>query len=311
MKRALAFSFTLAALGCVGPQDDPSQVFDLRVLAVQVEPPEILAPTCDQSSPAAIAGLARTVQLTALLADPAGAGRDLFYRVRACAQVSDRTCDVEEDRVELGQGRTPPGALSLPLNGLGLTPLPGQGPDGAALPLLQRVLEKDQYKGLGGLRVPLALYVKAGEENVHAQKLMVYSCKLLPEMTANVTPQLPGITMNGAEWTDATPFELQGAGPFELEPLPFAHLQEPYVVPSFELQPVQLEERWKLSWHATLGRFTPNQTGGEDLGGQESRHQVQWMPPAGAVEQDVTFWVVVRDGRGGTSWLTRHARYRP
>ncbi|HYX90905.1 MAG TPA: hypothetical protein VE782_05050, partial [Myxococcaceae bacterium] len=94
-------------------------------------------------------------------------------------------------------------------------------------------------------------------------------------------------------------------------PEPFDELQERYVVPNFQLQPVDLVESWKIAWYADYGRFTPQETGGTDFGGTSSRHYVEWSPPEAAVERDVRFWMVVRDGRGGSSWLIRTAHYRP
>jgi hypothetical protein len=96
-----------------------------------------------------------------------------------------------------------------------------------------------------------------------------------------------------------------------MEPQDFAHLEEPYTVPSFELTPVHLEERWQVAWHTSLGTLSPTETGGVDLGGEAGRHHVEWQPPEGVGPRDVRFWVTVRDGRGGLSWLTRRVRYTP
>jgi hypothetical protein len=38
---------------------------------------------------------------------------------------------------------------------------------------------------------------------------------------------------------------------------------------------------------------------------------VEWEPEEGAAAQDVTFYAVVRDGRGGSSWVMRRARWSP
>ena len=45
MKRLLLVIGALL-VSCVPPQDDPSQVIDLRVLGVQFEPPELMAGDC-------------------------------------------------------------------------------------------------------------------------------------------------------------------------------------------------------------------------------------------------------------------------
>lgn len=295
----------LLCAACVGPEDNPSKVKDLRVLAMRMEPPELLSETCAMDdTQALIDTLVRPVRLTALLPDPTGGGRELDYTLWACASQSDDTC--REDRVELARGVTRGGELVMDL-------LPGPGAaqlrDGTFL--ARKVIEKDTFRGLGGVRMPLVLWVRGGDEQVYAQKLMVYTCRYFPEMKANVQPQLPGVLLEGEPLDVEVPRELSGAGPFKLEAQDFSALQESYVVPSFELTPVQLQEAWKLSWHTTLGTIQPNQTGGADFGGGEGRHRVEWRPPRDAQAQEVRFWVVARDGRGGVSWVTRAVRYSP
>lgn len=304
MRRPLAFALTaLLATGCVGPSDNPSTVHDLRVLAVAVEPSEVLAPTCELEE-SALAAFAVPIAYRALIIDPAGAGRTLDYALFGCADPRDRACSETEERALLSSGTAPSGELTLTLS-----PALALLDDGT--PLLQKVLELDDYRGLGGLRVPLVLRVRAGDEEIYAQKLLVFGCRFFPEMQPNVTPVLPGVTFAGEAWPAGEVKPASGPGPFELTPLDFSPLEEAYVVPSFELQPVNLAESWELSWYTSSGTISPNQTGGTTVDGVERRHRVEWSPPDDAVEGDVTFWIVVRDGRGGTSWLTRTAHHLP
>ncbi len=303
MNRLLgALSAALLLASCVGPADDPTNVKDLRVLGISMDPPELLAPSCELS-PATFGVFAAEVQLTALLADPSGEGREVDWEVSACADPSDRMC--ANDQVRLASGHSPAGEVKVSLH-------PGTAilSDGSFL--LQKVAEKDPFKGLGGLRLPVLLHLHAGEEQVYAQKLMVFTCQLFPQMKANLNPVLPGISADGAELGQGDPLpELQGPGPFNFAADDFTDRQEAYVVSSFELQPVNLVESWKLAWYADLGRFAPGETGGSDFGGEASRHTVQWKPGGDATERQVTFWVVARDGRGGESWWTRKVHYRP
>ncbi len=295
----------LVALGmsaCVGPDDDPSQVHDLRVLGISIEAPELMASDCSGS--VAPVEFASQVTFTALIVDPKGEGRQLPFELLACASpTDDRTCAVEQDRVRLAQGTTSAGELVLSLRpGLAILP------DGTFL--LQRVIDQDSYRGLGGIRMPLVLHLGQGEQEVYAQKLMVFTCKLFPSMNPNVTPHLPGLQFNGQPWREDNVLQLQGNQGYKIQPDDFSALEEEYVVPSFDLKEVHLRESWKISWHTDLGKISPTETGGTDLGGQESRHLVEWTPGR-AGTQDVQFWVVVRDGRGGESWLKRRARYAP
>jgi hypothetical protein len=185
-------------------------------------------------------------------------------------------------------------------------------PDGT--PLLQEVIMQDLYKGLGGFRVPVLLDVQTldGTEHVYAQKLMVYMCKFFPEMKENTTPVLPGMTVAGMPWPADEVKEFSGTQEISLEPEDFSALQEPYIMPSFQLQPVQLREAWKVSWYTSSGTMSAGTTGGVDLGGQAGKHVSKWQPDSTATEpQDVTLTFVVRDGRGGDSWMQRKLRWTP
>ena len=304
MRYLFALLGLMLGSACVQSEDVPSSVKDLRVLGIRVDPPELYSSSCSRDPAVLAATLGRPLRFTALIPDPAGDGRELEYTLVACASQTDRTC--EKDRVVLRRGTTRGGELSLTL-------FPGPGaallPDGTFL--AQRVLEEDPFKGLGGLRLPLVLEVGGGEERIYASKLMVYDCAFFPEMKPNVQPLLPDPLLQGEPWREGEVRELTGAGPFRVEVPDLTSLVEPYVVRSFSLEPVNLVESWQLAWHTTLGTFSPNETGGADPGGGEGRHRVEWRPPRGAGAQEVRFWVVVRDGRGGSSWISRTARYTP
>jgi hypothetical protein len=291
-------------LGCVAPEDNPSTVKDLRVLGISIEPPEILRPTC-ATTPAALALNASQVTVRTLIADPAGGGRQLSYRLWACADPEDLACEDEEQRVLLASGQTSAGVLTLNLRP-GTAVLPGQ------VSILQAVALEDRYRGFGGIRVPLVLQLTGGGEEVFAQKLMPFSCAVLPQMTQNLNPVLPALTLDGAPFAPTDFPVASGPGPFQLKANDFSALEEDYVVPAFDLTPVQLKESWKLAWHTTLGTIAPTETGGTQfISGAEGRHQVEWKVPESSPEQEVRFWVVARDGRGGLAWDTWRVTYRP
>jgi hypothetical protein len=102
-----------------------------------------------------------------------------------------------------------------------------------------------------------------------------------------------------------------------MTPDDFSALEEDYVVPAFDLKPVHLHESWKFSWETTYGRFAPTTSGGTDFTGALAKPRSEWIPrndDGGThvlVEQDVGFWIVVRDGRGGESWIHRVAHFVP
>jgi hypothetical protein len=306
MKALIGACLLLAlASGCTERTDSPTKVHDFRVLGMSTESPELMVPSCDANNNLeALVVLGSEVTFRALLVDPRDETRSIRYELFACSSAPDALCDPEEERVLLAEGTTTPGELVLRIRP-GIILLP----DGT--PLLQRVQERDPYRGLGGLRMPLVLHAVTGEDEVWATKLMVFSCKLFPDQTQNVQPVLPGLRLNNEPWHEEVVPVLQGEGPFEVTPEDFEARQEHYVVPSLKLERVALTEAWEISWHATLGQFSPGETGGAEINGEMERQRTEWRPPEDGTEQEVTFWAVVRDGRGGQSWLKRRARWVP
>jgi hypothetical protein len=310
--RAWIFPALAALAGCIGPEDTPSTVHDLRVLGIKTDPPELMAPSCsfDPSDLDAYLALAAPIQVVSLVADPAGGGRQISYELWGCADPSDGACEDEENRVLLSQGTTQDGELALTV-----APVLALLPDDT--PFILRVVEEDPYTGLGGIRMPLVLHLQAGAEEIWAQKLMVYSCKYFPDQEQNVLPVLPGLMLGGAALDPGVPPDLLGPGPFTFAPMDFAALEEPYVVLGFPEPPsttpaaIHLTESWMISWYADYGRFSPGTTGGANVIGVQGPNESEWRPPVPGEARDVRFWFVVRDGRGGLSWLTRQARYRP
>lgn len=332
MRRALV-AIVAALAACTPPLPSPTSVVDLRVIAASFEPPEVLITPCDprllvslgngastnQIDPASLARLLsigqRPLTYKALVVDPKGNGRELSYRLRACANQGDRECDNTDDFVELTSGKRPAGEWTFPLDGSAPDkPLLGTAllPDGQ--PLLLEALMQDSSKGLGGIRIPVMLEVRAAEtdEHVFAQKLMVVQCQFFPTMRENVTPVLPGVTLRGEPWPEEQVPEFSGGAEVLMEPADFSALEEPYTVPSVSLSPVNLVESWKIAWYTTHGTMSAFETGGTNFDGQTDRHRSRWQPDTSATEaRDVTFYFVVRDGRGGQSWLTRRAKWTP
>ena len=323
----MAFALALAIAGasaCVQPDDDPTNVHDLRVLGASFEPPELMVGDCSalqaglasfaagadggtqlQVPPALLGKLLTPLHYQVLIADPAGDGRDINYDLAACGDPNNKTCtEVPEERVSYGSGVTHAGVFSATL------PLGGAIRDDGT-PLLVSVYADDIYKGLGGLRMPVVIHLTAGTEEIYAMKLMVFSCAFFPDSTQNTTPILPGVMLNDAPWLDGTPFEVDGTGDVSMSLEPLDDLEENYVVPALYLSEVHLKESWRVSWYTTWGTISPSTTGGVDVGGEEPRHIVTWHPKSTDSPQDVTFWLVVRDGRGGESWIERTVHLVP
>lgn len=296
----------VALAGCLSVQDNPSKVVDLRVLAIQTDPPELLASGCDPNAPDSFLTWAQPITYRALIDDPQGAGRVLDYTLLTCPEQGDRQCDSDR-RVELARGTTTAGVLEL-----SVTPSLAQTADGGSL--LLETLRADTYLGFGGIRVPLVLHLRGGGEEIFAQKLMVYSCARVPGMAANVNPVFPPLTVDGEPWGEGTLPTLSGVEPHLVELEDPGDDEETYVVPSLEdpPQPLTLVESWQISWHTDHGRFDPVQTGGTNLGGGVGRLSSRWFPPPEAEPREVVrVWAVARDGRGGQTWVERQFRYAP
>ena len=296
----------LAASACLGPQEDPTSIKDLRVIGMAFEPAELQAPTCRLDATSTAFTFARPVTLRALIVDP-GQSRTFDYELKACASTGDRKCENDNDYTVIKVGQTKAGEFVDTFQ-LGAQFLP----DGTAL--LQETADQDRYQGLGGIRVPVVLHLKPTDgEELYAQKLMIYSCRLFPQMKSNVQPVLQGMTIDEAEWSDGAVPELSGKTEgFKLLPVDFTSLQEDYTVPSLSLMPIQLTESWKVSWYTSSGTFGSLDTGGTDFSGGSATHKNTWKPDTRVTERTlVDFWFVVRDGRGGSSWLHRQAYWSP
>jgi hypothetical protein len=326
--RAFLFLLAVAMVACTPPTDDPSSVKDLRAISLTFSPPDVLLEGCSPQLIQSLAGaggfagvnlgdpnvakllraLGQPVEFSALIADPKGDGRSLSYQLYACANTGDRECDNASEYIELKRGEMVGGMEVKFSTALGTTTLADR------TPLLQKVITEDRFRGLGGIRMPVVLRVQApgASEQIFAQKLMVYTCPVFPEQKANVQPALPGLTIDTKPWDAEPTLELKAGKAYKVEPTDFTALEESYLVPSLQLQPVPLQESWKIAWSSTAGTISPNQTGGIDFAGQPGRNRVTWTPTLeGKEPREATFYAVVRDGRGGQSVLIRTARIVP
>ncbi len=339
MRSVLLGAAVLATLGaCLPPQEQPTTVKDLRIIGMRFEPPELMLPDCAALLTRAVpdggpmdAGpmmidpnllrLALPIQLTTLIVDPQGAGRTLDYELRACASTGDRTCSNAGDFLVLDAGSTTAGELKQAVSLFAILPTDfrtpvklvtlDDGTDGGT-PFVSEVIAQDSFRGLGGIRIPVVIDVRAGEEQIFAQKLMVLNCRLFPDMQQNVTPILPGVLLDGAEWKEGEVPTVTGKGPFRVEPLDYSALEEAYVVPSFSLSPIRLTESWKIAWFTESGEMSPYETGGTNVAGMSGPKGTRWRPDVTVTtERDVKFYFVVRDGRGGQSWLVRTLHWKP
>jgi hypothetical protein len=273
--RALAVLLTLSAVACTPDFAAPSDVSDLRVLAVQAEPAEA------QFDDAGV----DPVQVSILAFDPRSPA-PIEVIAQLCAPTDSRRCD-EGDPV-----------LDVPDAGLSTA---------LALPsgFLLSAAQLDDLNGFGGIRVQYSFSVENGDTgaSVYGSKVLLFSPR---GGVPNRNPVLTGVhlTRDGAAVGDSDPaagdtIELPSGVEIGLLPLISADSCEQYVTTDFRGNQVRLTEQPRYSFFVTPGAEIGVDTADEPLDGV--------APPDGLSRVTVhsgegTLWIVVRDGRGGESW---------
>jgi hypothetical protein len=277
--RALAVISMLCAAACTPDFASPSDITDLRVLAVQAEPPEA------QFDDAGV----DPVRVSILAFDPRSPA-PIQLTAQLCAPTDSRRCDKGQPIAD------------VPDAGL-ITPL--------ALPrgFLQDAAKLDDLKGFGGIRVQYSFSVKNGGSGgpVYGSKVLLFSPR---GGVPNRNPTLTGVhlTRDGAAYGDGDPapgdtIELPSGVEIGLLPLVSPDSCEAYVTTDFRGNPVSLTEQPRYTFFVTPGAEIGRDTADEPLNGV--------APPDGLSRITVhsgegTLWIVVRDGRGGESWSQFH-----
>lgn len=259
-----------------------SDVTDLRVLAVQAEPPEALYG----------ANGVDDVVVTVLAVDPSPhSAFSLAFDV--CAPTDSLRCD---DGPIYFSGALPPqqdGTFQLRLS------VPQE--------VLQAALQADDLKGLNGIRAQLSLTVDDGTAHgpQYASKVLVYSPRGVP--TPNHNPQMSGslLSSDGDQIGTLMPGDAlhlpADKSQIGLRPLLATGAREIYQVTDLTGNVITLTEQPQYAFYQTGGADLDTDTAYEPLDGG--------APPDGLARIRAntggsgTFYVVVRDARGGESWL--------
>jgi hypothetical protein len=341
LARLLRTSLLIAAAGC-DELEHPSLVKDLRLLAVAVEPPEVIL------DPAAPAAGPPELEVTPLLADPRGGGRPVTWTVRACGN---------DPLAPSAPGAGTEGAAGYPAGGARSTvgsarcPPPGPTswsllPDGETRPAgaslrfalgatqLAAAFAADVFPGhLGkphggfdlGLPISLEFTASAGDERVVGLKRVVFWAGPLREgQQPNRNPRILEVRAfadrDPETLSPREPVEVVAAGQAQvLAPGQTLWLEpagaeaEPYVTRVIDrfTDEVRLQEvaseTLTFAFYASAGRFVPAQTSSELSFGARptARRPLESRYEAPAAAGDVTVWIVVRDERGGSSFLER------
>ncbi|HUJ24756.1 MAG TPA: hypothetical protein VLW85_01980 [Myxococcales bacterium] len=279
--RALLPLLLLAA--CTPNFQAPSDITDLRVLSVQAEPPEA---QYDESG-------VDDVQVRMLVVDPARPSGFALMKWDICAPTDSRRCDGQYGPAFLSGQQSRQGGDEFPAVTISVP-----------VAVVQAVLASDKLGGLGGIRAQFSFSVDDGDPNgaQYADKVLLYTQR---GTTPNHNPQLTGLhlTLDGADLRTLNPGDtlcLQPGVQVGVRPLLAADARETYTTTDLQGHQITLTEDPDYSFFVTPGASFDRDTAVEPVDGV--------APPDGftrieATRGSGTFFVVVRDGRGGESWL--------
>lgn len=337
MRRLVLWSAVLSLAGCGVVFERSSEVVDLRVLAISAEPPEIVADGVPPPS----------VTVRALIVDPRDPARVTEQEWRACTpapsigdggasgppvdvgagappvdDTPDGRCSEKESSNVLSKAAAPIGEVSLHV------PIPGS--------LL------DQIAAVGAGGAPLSLYVTT-QLRVLGPDGPLYAIKRVPVSPpvpvgrqANRNPRLLGLTFNGEPWDEGQPLEIapDSCPPERRQAVVYrthpdkelalcAHKIAPvydpdegeeYEVRTFDGRVVTNKERMRFQWFVDHGSYSRQTTTEPTTVGVElvDPTSTSWRePPEVPAGRRATFWIVMRDGRGGVTWTTRELVWKP
>jgi hypothetical protein len=313
---ALAGAALAVAAACSGNLDTPDRVHDLRLLAVRADPPEEVIAVISLPDggvfPALVDGglpSLAPVGLTVLIADPDGGGRSVSWQMSVCAALDN---DAGGRCTTDSPGYSMIGTGAIVVQDVGAEPTATFQPD---FGFLATALANDPYHGFGGLQVPVEVDISAGDESVAGIKRVVFTLASGELPAPNQNPGLLGVTLNDAGWDPDAGVTLSGtvskgnktSGTNTVAPVPDPSLIETYTRPTFQGGTVTLTESWRYDFYTTGGTFGPASTGGARTGQTDVDITSNWTPLAGEVSGPVVVWIVVTDGRGGETWVVRHA----
>lgn len=267
--RILFVAGALFVAGCQPQLADRAIVDDLRVLGVRAEPPE--------AAPGA------TVAFDALVADPSGDGRAISYAWAICSPGDGGVgrCGDPANILALGSGLT--ATWTVPVDALS---------------------ELDEESARMGIDVFVVLGIEVRDfddpsiETPHDVAFKRVRISTNPAPNAN--PVLASFTVAGQSAPGAVTVATDAE--HDLEARPGIGARENYVLASG----AEAVEEARYTWLITTGSVGDAVSYGEVDANGDAVGRTLWGLPAGAdAPATATVWVVLRDGRGGTSWATQ------
>lgn len=288
-KKKFFIFFLAAAAACTPDFQAASDVNDLRILAVQAEPPEAQYDTTS----------ADPVHIRILAVDPPHEGSFAVMRWDICAPSDSRRCDqpiIPEAQGSQNRqgGREFSADIVIP---------PG---------VVQDFVGNDKLGGyLGTFFAQFSFSVDDGDPNgpAYGEKSLVFSRRGPPP---NHNPLMTGVevTINGASDPKHPPlapgdtFHVDLGVEYGLRPVLAADARETYTTTDLTGKTVTLTEQPSYSFFTTPGGEFDRDTADEPIDGHAPPDGLTRFDAFRASAANSTLWVVVRDGRGGESWIT-------
>jgi hypothetical protein len=323
----LAAVWLWAGGACTPEFDNSTTIKDLRLIAIQADPPEILIDLpAVMENPALLAGLP-TVRLSPLVVDPRGGGRPVEYTVQACGnrpEGTERGSDNGPGRVNdtISQAPCPDGAMSV-AQGAAVPVEDGMAPiDVTFRPtpeLLVQAVMADPISLELGLPITLSFTFRAGDEQVVAIKRVLFSPVLRPDHVPNRNPQITHLSVRATR--EDPPAPIDPAAPPSVAPgaklrvMPAPGEAEPYLARAFSRTERRFvteeipQETLRYTFYATQGTFSPGGMStfpsplrNDPANEIETTYEAPLTLPADG-KREVFLFVVVRDERGGSSFI--------
>jgi hypothetical protein len=219
------------------------------------------------------------VHLTALAIDPSGAPLSIEYALCDAVGLPDPAMDC-------------PGAHGVPLS--------AAGPLSAQMDLAPYASQIAQQMPAGASSVPLVVGFNAvaGGEKLHG--FATLNVRTSAGRPANRNPLLDRVEVDGVALSPEGTTTIRASTEVKLRPVPAVDAAE-----ATDNGP----ERLVFSFYSTDGEMDALRTTNLSADGVALDPEVKWTAPK--VAGTVQLWVVIRDGRGGVSWLARSLQVLP
>ncbi len=322
VKLATYAVLALALVACDPGFENPTEVIDLRPLAMVVEPPEQVLDLDPQNlpTPEQLLAMLQPSTVCGLVGDPLE--REVSWKMTLCVEDRDVRCDESRPRVLLGSGVMPDPERALPRPQM----CARVEPNLPLLLVLQSAIEADPLAGFSGIDLLVSWELEAeGQPTLYAGKRLRYAARVPVERTANHNPTLTELRVRqgqeerplalGRCADQAAPLTVRAGERVELVPIEPDGLRETYVLPTFEGAVRQFTETIEYQWYTSSGTFASLGSGGKrdafgNLPGVDNTFRAK---PAKDLPEpvDAEVWIVQRDERLGEAWYQSCIRVTP